>query len=137
MTDNDYIAPVKDDTLTVKDIFEKVAELQKHTSESSFHSLHRLGEAISSMGDDEDIEDKAELVEHICNVFIQRELTWQKMLSLYEKMYNDLISVEKQCETTPEETIISEMVEIIKNNPDPLAKGDAMSVLETYFEIHS
>ena len=137
MTDNEYIAPVKDDTLTVKDIFEKVAELQKHMSESSFHSLHRLGEAISSIGEDEDVEDKAEPVEHICNVFIQRELTWQKMLSLYEKMYNDLILVEKQCETTPEETIISEMVEIIKSNPDPIAKGDAVSVLETYFEIHS
>lgn len=137
MTDNEYIAPVKDDTLTVKDVFDRIAEFQKQMSESSFHSLHRLGEAISSMGEDEDVEDKAEPVEHICNVFIQRELTWQKMLSLYEKMYNNLIWFEKQSEKTPEETIISEMVEIIKNNPDPLAKGDAMSVLETYFEIHS
>ena len=68
MTDNEYIAPVKDDNLTVKDVFDRIAEFQKQMSESSFHSLHRLGEAISSMGEDEDIEDKAELVEHISSI---------------------------------------------------------------------
>lgn len=29
MTDNEYTAPVKDDTLTVKDVFDRIAEFQK------------------------------------------------------------------------------------------------------------
>jgi len=47
-------------------------------------------------------------------------------------MYNDLIMLEMQSEKSPEETIIAEMVEIIKNNPDPLAKAEANDVLQTY-----
>ncbi len=97
MTENENIVQTEQEELTAKDIFDKIAALQKQMTESSFHSLHRLGEAISSIGEDEENEHKAEHVDQICKVFIQRELTWQKMLALYEKMYDDLIAYEKEC----------------------------------------
>lgn len=137
MTEKESIVQTVQEALTAKDIFEKIAELQKQMSESSNFSVYGLAEAISSLSVDDDTDQRTEQIELITSVYIQREFTFRQMLSLYEKMYNDLILVEKQSEKTPEETIILEMVEIIKNNPDPLAKGDAMSVLESYFELHS
>ena len=95
MTEN--IVHTEQEELTTRDIFEKIAQLQKQMAESSFHSLHRLGEAISSISEDEENEHKADHVDQICKVFIQRELTWQKMLALYEKMYDDAIAYEKEC----------------------------------------
>ena len=137
MTENESIVQTVQEAFTAKDIFEKIAELQKQMSESSNFSVHGLAEAISSLSVDDDTDQRTEQIELITSVYIQREFTFRQMLSLYEKMYSDLIMLEMQSEKSPEETIIAEMVEIIKNNPDPIAKGDAMSVIETYFELHS
>ena len=78
-----------DNALTAREIFEKIAALQKQLTESSFHSLHRLSDSISSICEGES-EEKIEQIAEVCNAFIMRETTFQKMLELYEKMYNDL-----------------------------------------------
>ncbi len=78
-----------DKILTTREIFDKIAELQKKLTESPFHSFHRLSDSISSICEEES-EEKIEQITEVCNAFIMRETTFQKMLELYEKMYNDL-----------------------------------------------
>jgi len=132
MTENENMLQTEQEELATRDIFQKIAELQKQMAESSNFSIHGLAEAISSLSVDDDTDQRTEQIELITSVYIQREFTFRQMLSLYEKMYNDLIMLEMQSEKSPEETIIAEMVEIIKNNPDPLAKAEANDVLQTY-----
>ena len=77
--------------LTAKDIFVQIAALQRQLTESSNTSLHRLGDAISSLeSDSSENEDRWEQIADICDVFKTRELTLLKMLELYERMYNDI-----------------------------------------------
>ena len=83
-----------DNPLTAREIFEKIAELQKQLTESSYHSLHRLDDSISSICSDEN-EEKSEQVSEVCSVFKMRETTLIKMLELYEKMYDDLSPQQK------------------------------------------
>ena len=78
-----------DNALTAKEIFEKVVDLQKQLTENSYNSLHRLADSISSVYENESDEKHEQIIE-ICNVFMMRETTFQKMLEFYEKMYNDL-----------------------------------------------
>ncbi len=78
-----------DNALTAREIFERIAELQKQLTESSYHSLHRLADSISSVCENES-EEKLDQIVEVCNVFMMRETTFQKMLEFYEKMYNDL-----------------------------------------------
>ena len=80
--------------LTEREIFEKIASLQKQLTESSYHSLHRLDDSISSICDEEN-EGKRDQILELCNVFKMRENSFLKMLELYEKMYNDLNASEK------------------------------------------
>ncbi len=136
MKENENIVQTEQEGLTTKDIFEKIAELQKQMSENSNFSVQGLAEAISALSVDDGTDQRTEQIELITSVYIQREFTFRQMLSLYEKMYNDLIMLEMQSEKSPEETIIAEMVEIIKNNPDPMAKGQASGVIENYLESH-
>ena len=77
--------------LTAKDIFVQIAALQRQLTESSNTSLHRLGDAISSLeSDSSENEDRWEQIADICDVFKTRELTLLKMLELYEKMYSNI-----------------------------------------------
>lgn len=75
--------------LTAKEIFEKIAELQKQLTESSYHSLHRLSDSVINICEGED-EEKVESITEVCNVFELRETTLMKILEFYEKMYEDL-----------------------------------------------
>lgn len=75
--------------LTAKEIFEQLTILQKQLTENSQTSLHRLGDAITSIGE-EDNDARYEQVSQVCGVFRARELTLLKMLEMYEKMYDDV-----------------------------------------------
>lgn len=85
-------------TLTAKEVFEQIVKLQTQLAENSNHSLHRMGDAFESAFNYEQGEfsgeEKAEAIGQITSVFAQRELTLQTMLSLYERIYNDLANDE-------------------------------------------
>ncbi len=81
--------------LTAKEIFVQLTILQKQLTENSNTSLHRLGDAITSIGEEEN-EVRYEKVTEICDVFKTRELTLLKMLEMYEKMYDDVQQKENQ-----------------------------------------
>lgn len=90
--------------LTVKDIFDRISELQKQITENSYYSLHRLDDCFTSLYDHEGVSATGEEIEKVCSVFKEREKTLMKMLEMYERMYEDL------CTTTPE----SKSIELIK-----------------------
>ena len=75
--------------LTAKEIFVQLTILQRQLTENSQTSLHRLGDALSSL-EGEDCEARFEQIPEICDVFKTRELTLLKMLEMYEKMYDDV-----------------------------------------------
>ena len=83
-----------DRPLTSREIFEKIAELQKQLTENSYHSLHRLDDSVSAICNSEN-EDISEQIGEVCSVFKMRETTLIKLLELYEKMYDDLMTCEK------------------------------------------
>ena len=80
---------MEENKLTAKEIFVQLTVLQKQLTENSQTSLHRLGDALSSL---ESMESEAlpEQIADICDVFKTRELTLLKMLEMYEKMYDDI-----------------------------------------------
>ncbi len=75
--------------LTAKEIFVQLTILQKQLTENSNTSLHRLGDAITSIGEEEN-EARYEQVAEVCAVFKTRENAVLKMLEMYEKMYDDV-----------------------------------------------
>ena len=81
--------------LTVKEIFVQITILQKQLTENSNTSLHRLGDAITSIGEEEN-EDRYAQVTEVCDVFKTRENTLLKMLEMYERMYDDIQKEEAQ-----------------------------------------
>ena len=80
---------MEENKLTAKEIFAQLTILQKQLTENSQTSLHRLGDALSSL-EGEDCEARFEQISEICDVFKTRELTLLKMLQMYEKMYDDV-----------------------------------------------
>ena len=80
---------MEENKLTAKEIFVQLTILQKQLTENSQTSLHRLGDALSSL-EGEDCEARFEQIPEICDVFKTRELTLLKMLEIYEKMYDDV-----------------------------------------------
>ena len=80
---------MEENKLTAKEIFVQLTILQKQLTENSQTSLHRLGDALSSL-EGEDCEARFEQIPEICDVFKTRELTLLKMLEMYEKMYDDV-----------------------------------------------
>ena len=124
------INAVSDRLLTVREIFEKIVELQKQLTESSYHSLHRLDDSISSICADEN-EEKSQQITEVCSVFKMRETTLLKMLELYEKMYDDLKSSEIQ--KTTRSGIADEMTKIIKSqSSNTEVRQNAVDVLKAY-----
>ena len=75
--------------LTAKEIFMQITVLQRQLTENSNTSLHRLGDAITSIGE-EDNEARYEQVAEVCSVFKTREITLHKMLEMYERIYDDV-----------------------------------------------
>lgn len=80
---------MEDNRLTTKEIFVQLTILQKQLTENSQTSLHRLGDAITSIGE-EDNDARYDQVTEVCGVFKTREITLLKMLEMYEKMYDDI-----------------------------------------------
>ena len=91
------IEPVAENKpLTAREIFDRISELQKQLAESANHSLFRLDDMLTSIcSASDDVENKEQVAE-VCSVFKMRENTLTNMLSLYEKMYNDLNSENSQ-----------------------------------------
>ena len=88
--ENLTVKNTENNNLTAREIFEKIAELQKQLTENSNMSLHRLGDAISSAFENDESERDYEQIAEICAVFNSREFNLLKMLALYEKMYDDI-----------------------------------------------
>ena len=86
---------MENNKLTVSDIFEQITLLQKQLTENSQSSLHRLGDALTTL-ESENVEASCDQISEICDVFKTRELTLLKMLGMYERMYEDLISEENR-----------------------------------------
>ena len=80
---------MEESKLTAKEIFAQIALLQRQLTENSQTSLHRLGDALSSL-EGEEGESRFEQIPEICDVFKTRELTLFKMLEMYEKMDDDI-----------------------------------------------
>lgn len=85
-------APDTAEKLSAKDIFDRISELQRQITENSYYSLHRLGDTFSSIYDHNGVSVASEEIEVICQVFKEREKTLMKMLDIYERMYEDLCS---------------------------------------------
>lgn len=117
-----------DKPLTAREVFEKIAELQKELAENSSYSLHRLEDSISSICTDENPEKSEQIIE-VCNVFHMRETTLNTMLGLYGKMYNDLttVDVEKQ-KIDMIKSIFSEQIENI--NKSDLCMEDKFDAID-------
>ena len=86
---------MEENKLSAKDIFVQLTMLQRQLTENSQTSLHRLGDALSTL-DDENVEASCEQISEICDVFKTRELTLLKMLEIYEKMYDDVQNEESK-----------------------------------------
>ena len=80
---------MEENKLTAKEIFVQLTILQKQLTENSQTSLHRLGDALSSL-EGEEGDARFEQITEICAVFKTREITLLKMLEMYEKMYDDV-----------------------------------------------
>lgn len=99
--ENTEIAEATENTATkytIDYVLEQIAKLQQQITESSYYSLHRLSDAVYSIygndsesdGSDESEESRNDSVSCVCEIFRYREVTLQKMLAFYEKMYDDL-----------------------------------------------
>jgi len=86
---------MEENKLTAKEIFIQLTVLQKQLTENSQTSLHRLGDALSTL-EGEEGDALPEQIADICDVFKTRELTLLKMLEMYEKMYDDIQKEETQ-----------------------------------------
>ena len=86
---------MEENKLTSREIFVQLTVLQKQLTENSQTSLHRLSDAITSIGEEENEARYAQIAE-VCDVFKTRELTILKMLEMYEKMYEDVQNEESQ-----------------------------------------
>ena len=104
MTENQNINNQQNaNKLTTKDIFEQIVILQKQLTENNYTSLHRLGDALTVVGDgegssDDGIEERSSQIDAICTVFSQREETLNSLLAFYKTMYTDVYQMEKRRE---------------------------------------
>jgi len=113
--------------LTAREVFEKIAELQKQLTESSYHSLHRLDDSITSICENEESEEKGEQIGEVCNVFALREDTFRKMLGIYEKMYSDLNVIEAQKVAIVKSAFSEQIESICKSDLDNEVKFAAIT----------
>ena len=136
MSENIIVEEVKIDNVepsvqapTAKEIFDKIVELQKQLTESSFHSLHRLEDAITSICDNEAADNKSEQIKEVCSVFKMRENTLTLLLETYRKMYDD----QKSDKPLAREGVASEMVKTLNDpNASDSSKAYAAEILQSY-----
>ena len=88
ITENVEQTVTKNAELTAKEVFLKIAEIQKYIMDTENSSLEQLSKAIQSLAD-MGLAD-TEAVEQICSIHEQREASIQTILGIYGKMYQDI-----------------------------------------------
>ncbi len=116
---------MEENKLTAKEIFVQLTILQKQLTENSQTSLHRLGDALSSL-EGEDCEARFEQIPEICDVFKTRELTLLKMLEMYEKMYDDVQNEETKKVNLVKSAFDNNMAMIKDSDMEPQDKFAAL-----------
>ncbi|MBQ2953277.1 MAG: hypothetical protein IJE07_06935 [Clostridia bacterium] len=74
--------------LTIREIFDRITQLHDQLASSAL-SLNELRHSLDSALCNE-VDESAEIVENVTNVFIHREQTLRSLLDMYFVMYNDL-----------------------------------------------
>ena len=118
-------------TLTAKDIFDRISELQRQITENSNYSLHRLGDCFSDIYNGEEAieRDKQKEIAEVCRVFTEREKTLVKMLEIYERMYDDLCpsnSITKSIELIKKS--VETELELIRSSEMPSSRKHLMQI---------
>ena len=78
-------------TITSKDFFDRLGELQKQLAD-----VKDLGQAMreaieaAAIPEDVDEDDRAEIIGDICEPFNNREVSLQRLIEVYEKMLEKL-----------------------------------------------
>ena len=117
---------MEENKLTAKEIFVQLTILQRQFTENSQTSLHRLGDALSSL-EGEDCEARFEQIPEICDVFKTRELTLLKMLEMYEKMYDDVQNEETKRVNLVKSAFDNNMAMIKDSDTESQDKVEALS----------
>ena len=117
---------MENNKLTVSDIFEQITLLQKQLTESSYTSLHRLTDALSAFEGEDESETRFEHITDVCDVFRTRELNIRRMLEMYERMYDDLMSEETRRVNLVKSAFDSNMAKI---NESDMATEDKFAAL--------
>ena len=117
---------MENNKLTVSDIFEQITLLQKQLTESSYTSLHRLTDALSAFEGEDESEIRFEHITDVCDVFRTRELNIRRMLEMYERMYDDLMSEENRRVNLVKSAFDSNMAKI---NESDMATEDKFAAL--------
>ena len=80
-------------TVTVKEIFDQIVALQKElTGELTLYNMRDALKAVFGEGAGAEAlgsEDFESAVSKVCEPYTTREVTFLRMIGLYEKMYND------------------------------------------------
>ncbi len=119
---------MEENRLTAKEIFVQLTILQKQLTENSNTSLHRLGDAITSIGEEES-DVRYEQVAEVCDVFKTRELTLLKMLEMYEKMYDDIQNEETKKVNLVKSAFDNNMAMINDSDMEPQDKCAALTYI--------
>ena len=80
--------------LTSREIFDQVVALQNELSSNPAHSMKNFSDAVRAYCENDNEEREAGDISEISSAFIQREVTFQKMLDLYQRMYQDAKAME-------------------------------------------
>jgi len=121
---------------TLDYVLEQIENLQKQLTENSFHSLHRLEDAVYHIYEtdsESENEERNNSVASVCEVFRRREDTLQRMLAFYEKMYDDLKPKAKE----PMEPVLktfTDMLELDKAVIKPEYRERIMQKMVEYAE---
>ncbi len=83
--------------LTAQKIFLKISELQNLMTDI-FNSLALIEDSLrAAIGKDGECDEGCnERISNVCNVFLAREANYEKLLALYEKMYDDIRNKNKR-----------------------------------------
>lgn len=118
---------MENNKLTVSDIFEQITLLQKELTESPYTSLHRLTDALSAFEGEDESETRFEHITDVCDVFRTRELNIRRMLEMYERMYDDLMSEENRRVNLVKSAFDSNMTMIKESNMETEDKFAALN----------
>ena len=89
--------------LTSREIFNQVVALQNELIANPSHSMENFSDAVRAYCENDNEEREAGDISEISSAFIQREVTFQKMLDLYTRMYQDTKAMEQYLATHPQE----------------------------------